>query len=128
MFIRPTLLLLDEPTNHLDLEACVWLEDYLSKYDRTLVVVSHSQDFLNGVCTNIINLRKSKLYPYTGNYDTYVKTRAEIESNQMKQYAKQQEDIAHIKAFIASCGTYSNLVRQGKSKQKIIDKMEGLFF
>jgi len=124
LFIRPTLLLLDEPTNHLDLEACVWLEDYLSKYDRTLVVVSHSQDFLNGVCTNIINLRRSKLYPYTGNYDTYVKTRAELEANQMKQYAKQQEDIAHIKAFIASCGTYSNLVKQGKSKQKIIDKME----
>ena len=49
LFIRPTLLLLDEPTNHLDLEACVWLEDYLSTYDRCLVVVSHSQDFLNGV-------------------------------------------------------------------------------
>lgn len=124
LFIRPTLLLLDEPTNHLDLEACVWLEDYLSRYDRTLLIISHSQDFLNGVCTNIINLRRSKLFSYTGNYDTYVKTRAEVEANQMKQYAKQQEDIAHIKAFIASCGTYSNLVRQGKSKQKILDKME----
>jgi len=124
LFIQPTLLLLDEPTNHLDLEACVWLEEYLKNYDRILVVISHSQDFLNGVCTNIINFRRQKLYNYTGNYDTYIKTREELEANQMKQYTKQQEDIAHIKQFIASCGTYSNLVRQGKSKQKILDKME----
>eukprot|EP01137_Pigoraptor_chileana_P011919 Opistho-2@63537 len=124
LFIKPTLLLLDEPTNHLDLSACVWLEDYLSTYDRILVLVSHSQDFLNGVCTNIMHLAKKKLTYYTGNYDMYVKTRAENEVNQMKQYKKQQEDMAHLKEFISSCGTYSNLVRQAKSKQKILDKME----
>ncbi|KAJ1930439.1 ABC transporter ATP-binding protein arb1 [Tieghemiomyces parasiticus] len=125
LFIRPTVLLMDEPTNHLDLEACVWLEEYLKDYDRILVMVSHSQDFLNGVCTNIINLNhQRKLSYYTGNYDTYVKTRAEQEVNQMKAYHKQQEEIAHIKKFIASAGTYANLVRQAKSKQKIIDKME----
>ncbi|KAF9915645.1 hypothetical protein BX616_005682 [Lobosporangium transversale] len=125
LFVKPTLLLLDEPTNHLDLEACVWLEDYLSKYDRILILISHSQDFLNGVCTNIMNLNhKRKLVNYGGNYDTYVKTRAELEVNQMKAYVKQQDEIAHIKKFIASAGTYSNLVRQAKSKQKIIDKME----
>ncbi|CAG8549324.1 1452_t:CDS:10 [Ambispora gerdemannii] len=113
LFIRPTLLLLDEPTNHLDLEACVWLEEYLKNYNRILVLVSHSQDFLNGVCTNIINLNHhKKLIYYGGNYDVYVRTRAE------------QEEIAHIKKFIASAGTYANLVRQAKSKQKIIDKME----
>ncbi|KAF8941949.1 hypothetical protein BGZ47_007020 [Haplosporangium gracile] len=125
LFVKPTLLLLDEPTNHLDLEACVWLEDYLSRYDRILILISHSQDFLNGVCTNIMNLNhKRKLVNYGGNYDTYVKTRAEVEVNQMKAYVKQQEEIAHIKKFIASAGTYANLVRQAKSKQKIIDKME----
>ncbi|KAI9189903.1 ABC transporter ATP-binding protein arb1 [Blastocladiella emersonii ATCC 22665] len=123
LFVRPTLLLLDEPTAHLDLGACVWLERYLASYDRILVIVSHSQDFLNGVCTDTIDLRKDKLFYYGGNYDTYVRTRTENETNQMKQYHKQQEEIAHIKAFIASCGTFANLVRQAKSRQKILDKM-----
>jgi len=124
LFIRPMLLLLDEPTNHLDLEACVWLEKYLSKYPYCIVVVSHSQDFLNGVCTNIIDITPMKtLVGYTGNYDQYVKTKRENEVNQMKRYKKEQDDIKHLKTFIASCGTYSNLVKQAKSKQKILDKM-----
>eukprot|EP01100_Stratorugosa_tubuloviscum_P010309 TRINITY_DN43_c1_g2_i1.p1 TRINITY_DN43_c1_g2~~TRINITY_DN43_c1_g2_i1.p1 ORF type:complete len:599 (-),score=308.24 TRINITY_DN43_c1_g2_i1:32-1828(-) len=124
LFIKPSILLLDEPTNHLDLSACVWLEDYLKTYGKILILISHSQDFLNGVCSNIMHLHRGKLFYYTGNYDMYVQTRAELERNQSKAYNKQQEDIAHIKAFIASCGTYANLVKQGKSKQKIIDKME----
>ncbi|KAH6571803.1 hypothetical protein BASA50_005567 [Batrachochytrium salamandrivorans] len=125
LFVKPTLLLLDEPTNHLDLGACVWLEDYLAKYDRILLVISHSQDFLNNVCTNIIELTPKKtLSYYSGNYDTYIKTRNELEVNQMKAYEKQQGEIEHMKKFIASCGTYANLVRQAKSRQKILDKME----
>lgn len=124
LFAAPTLLLLDEPTNHLDLEACVWLEEYLKTYNKCLVLVSHSQDFLNGVCTHIIWLTQNKLTYYTGNYDTFVKTVQENEVVQMKKYQKEQEDIKHIKEFIASCGTYANLVKQAKSKQKILDKME----
>ncbi|KAK9364815.1 P-loop containing nucleoside triphosphate hydrolase protein [Lipomyces kononenkoae] len=124
LFVKPSLLLLDDPTAHLDLEACVWLEEYLKRFDRILVLVSHSQDFLNGVCTNMIDMRAKKLNLYGGNYDSYVKTRAELETNQMKAYNKQQEEIAHIKKFIASAGTYANLVRQAKSRQKILDKME----
>ena len=124
LFIKPAMLLLDEPTAHLDLEACVWLEDYLSKYNRILVIVSHSQDFLNGVCTNIMHMFQTKLVNYSGNYDMFVKTRSEREANQMKAYHKQQDEIAHIKSFIASCGTFANLVRQAKSRQKILDKME----
>lgn len=123
LFAAPTLLLLDEPTNHLDLEACVWLEDYLKQYKKCLVLVSHSQDFLNGVCSHIIWLTKRKLVYYTGNYDTFVKTVDEQETVQMKKHLKEQDDIKHIKEFIASCGTYANLVRQAKSKQKILDKM-----
>ncbi|GMM54227.1 ATP-binding cassette family ATPase [Maudiozyma humilis] len=124
LFVKPTLLLLDDPTAHLDLEACVWLEEYLKRFDRTLVLVSHSQDFLNGVCTNMLDMRLKQLTAYGGNYDSYHKTRSELETNQMKQYAKQQEEIQHIKKFIASAGTYANLVKQAKSRQKILDKME----
>lgn len=124
LLVCPALLLLDEPTNHLDIEACVWLEEYLANYPHTLVVISHSQDFLNIVCTNIINLTNKKLVYYGGNYDQFVKTKSDIEIDQMKRYHKQQEEIQHIKQFIASCGTYSNLVRQAKSRQKILDKME----
>jgi len=88
-------------------------------------LVSHSQDFLNNVCTNTIYLtHQRKLVYYGGNYDTFMKTRVENEVNQMKAYDKQQAEIDHIKKFIASAGTYANLVKQAKSKQKIIDKME----
>merc|ERR1711977_714871 len=124
LFVKPSLLLLDDPTAHLDLEACVWLEEYLKKWDRTLVLVSHSMDFLNGVCTNMIDMRQKQLIYYGGNYDSYSKTRSEQEVNQMKAYTKQQDEIVHIKKFIASAGTYANLVRQAKSRQKILDKME----
>jgi ATP-binding cassette subfamily F protein 2 len=115
---------LDEPTNHLDLEACVWLEEYLHDYNRILVVTSHSQDFLNGVCTNTIHINMhGKLDYYGGNYDQFIKTKAELETNQLKMWKKEQDDIKHLKEFINSCGTYANLVRQAKSKQKILDKM-----
>ncbi|ATY63012.1 ATP-binding cassette sub-family F member 2 [Cordyceps militaris CM01] len=124
LFVKPSVLLLDDPTAHLDLEACVWLEEYLKKWERTLVLVSHSMDFLNGVCTSMIDMRGTKLMYYGGSYDSYAKTRAENETNQMKAYHKQQEEIVHIKKFIASAGTYANLVRQAKSRQKILDKME----
>jgi ATP-binding cassette, subfamily F, member 2 len=124
LFVKPSLLLLDDPTAHLDLEACVWLEEYMKKWDRTLILVSHSMDFLNGVCTNMIDMRERQLIYYGGNYDSYIKTRSENETNQQKAYVKQQDEIQHIKKFIASAGTYANLVRQAKSRQKILDKME----
>ncbi|KAJ9115953.1 hypothetical protein QFC22_005096 [Naganishia vaughanmartiniae] len=125
LFVKPHLLLLDEPTSHLDLGAVVWLEAYLSTYNHILIFTSHSQDFMDTVCTNIIDLTLGKkLVYYGGNYTTYVRTKSENETNQMKAYQKQQDEIQHIKKFIASAGTYANLVRQAKSKQKIIDKME----
>ncbi|CAI5465370.1 unnamed protein product [Closterium sp. Yama58-4] len=125
LFMQPTVLLLDEPTNHLDLEACVWLEDTLKKFDRILVVVSHSQDFLNGVCTNIIHMQNKKLKFYTGNYDQYVQTRKEQEENQMKQWKWEQEQIANMKEYIARFGHGSaKLARQAQSKEKTLAKME----
>lgn len=124
LFVKPTLLLLDEPTNHLDLDACVWLEEELKNYKRILVMISHSQDFLNGVCTNIIHMHKGKLVYYGGNYDSYMKTRAELEENQMKQYSREQDQIKHMKDYIARFGHGSaKLARQAQSKEKVLSKM-----
>merc|ERR1719446_2034146 len=80
LFVEPMLLVLDEPTNHLDLGACVWLEDYL-----------------NGVCTNIMQLtQKGTLVVWSGNYAQYVKTRTELEKNQLTKHKKEQDDIKHL--------------------------------
>merc|ERR1711899_222213 len=129
LFIKPHLLLLDEPTNHLDLEACVWLEEELKTYSQILVIISHSQDFMNGVCTNIIHLDQKTLKYYGGNYDTFVRTRAELLENQEKKYQWEQDQIAHMKNYIARFGHGSaKLARQAQSKEKTLAKMvaEGL--
>eukprot|EP00092_Neocalanus_flemingeri_P019270 GFUD01020874.1.p1 GENE.GFUD01020874.1~~GFUD01020874.1.p1 ORF type:complete len:642 (+),score=175.33 GFUD01020874.1:119-2044(+) len=124
LFLKPHLLLLDEPTNHLDLEACVWLEEELKLYKNILVIVSHSQDFLNGVCNNIMHMDIRKLKVYGGNYDTFMKTRMELVEAQMKQYNWEQEQIAHMKNYIARFGHGSaKLARQAQSKEKTLAKM-----
>merc|ERR1739844_884239 len=124
LFIKPHLLLLDEPTNHLDLEACVWLEEELSNYKQILVLISHSQDFMNGVCTQVIHLNKQRLDYYGGNYDAFVGTRAELMENQDKRYQWEQDQIAHMKNYIARSGQGSaKLARQAQSKEKTLAKM-----
>lgn len=124
LYVKPHLLLLDEPTNHLDLEACVWLEQELSEYKRILVLVSHSQDFLNGVCTNIIHMNNKRLKYFTGNYEAFIKTRMELLENQSKQYNWEQDQIAHMKNYIARFGHGSaKLARQAQSKEKTLAKM-----
>lgn len=124
LYIKPHLLLLDEPTNHLDLDACVWLEEELKTYKRILVIISHSQDFLNGICTNIIHVNKNQLKYYTGNYEAFIKTRAELLENQAKQYNWEQDQIANMKNYIARFGHGSaKLARQAQSKEKTLAKM-----
>ncbi|PAV91796.1 hypothetical protein WR25_18957 isoform A [Diploscapter pachys] len=124
LYLKPSVLLLDEPTNHLDLEACVWLEDELKNYKRILLMVSHSQDFMNGVCTNIIHLFQKKLVYYTGNYDQFIKTRLELLENQMKRYNWEQAQLQHMKDYVARFGHGSaKLARQAQSKEKTMAKM-----
>merc|ERR1712176_113511 len=93
-------------------------------YTKCLVIVSHSQDFLNSVCTNIIHWQQNKLVYYGGNYDAYVKTRSELEENQMKRYQWEQDQIKHMKEYIARFGHGSaKLARQAQSKEKTLAKM-----
>merc|ERR1719187_1536581 len=124
LFVKPHILLLDEPTNHLDLEACVWLEEELKVYPTILVIISHSTDFLNGVCNNIMHFHERKLKMYGGNYDTFVRTKMELDESQMKQYQWEQDQIAHMKNYIARFGHGSaKLARQAQSKEKTLAKM-----
>jgi len=125
LFLKPEFLLLDEPTNHLDMEAVIWLEDYLSKWDKILFFVCHSQDFMNNVCTDIVRLDATykKLIYYSGNYDTYVKTRRDQDMVQMRQYDAEQRDIADIRDFIARFGHgTAKMVRQSQSREKLLEK------
>mmetsp|Transcript_15867 Transcript_15867/g.23339 ORF Transcript_15867/g.23339 Transcript_15867/m.23339 type:complete len:221 (-) Transcript_15867:1321-1983(-) len=125
LFIQPVCLLLDEPTNHLDMEAVIWLEDYLSKWDRILLLVSHSQDFLNNVCSHMIHFtNKKKLIYYDGNYDQFVKTKSEKEENQWKQFKWEQDQIKSMKEYVARFGHgTSKNAKQAQSKEKVLAKM-----
>eukprot|EP00934_Nitzschia_sp_Nitz4_P000285 Nitzschia sp. Nitz4//scaffold10_size219509//63420//65655//NITZ4_001413-RA/size219509-augustus-gene-0.268-mRNA-1//-1//CDS//3329532875//285//frame0 len=118
-------LILDEPTNHLDMDAVLWLEEYLSQWDRILFFVCHSQDFLNNVCTHIVRLDQTyrKLRYYSGNYDQYVQTRRDQDMVQMRQYDAEQRDIAEIKDFIARFGHgTAKMVKQAQSREKLLQK------
>ncbi len=84
IFCEPEILMLDEPTNHLDLPALIWLENYISTLDITIIIVSHARDFLNAVCDEIIHFQGGKLTYYKGNFDTFQKTKADRDKNQMK--------------------------------------------
>mmetsp|Transcript_1073 Transcript_1073/g.1503 ORF Transcript_1073/g.1503 Transcript_1073/m.1503 type:complete len:795 (-) Transcript_1073:79-2463(-) len=125
LLLQPVCLLLDEPTNHLDMEAVIWLEDYLSKWNKILLLVSHSQDFLNNVCTHMIHFtNRKKLVSYDGNYDQFCKTKGEKEENQMKQYKWEQDQIKSMKEYIARFGHgTSKNAKQAQSKEKVLEKM-----
>ena len=128
LFLAPEFLLLDEPTNHLDMEAVIWLEDYLAGWTKILFFVSHSQDFMNNVCTHIVRLDKEykKLRYYAGNYDMYVKLRRDQDNTQLRAYETEQREIAEIKEFVAKFGHGSvKMVRQAQSREKLLEKKVG---
>ncbi|KAL6051407.1 ATP-binding cassette sub- F member 1 [Balamuthia mandrillaris] len=114
LFCRPHLLMLDEPTNHLDLHACVWLEHFLTKWKKTLLIVSHDVDLLNNVCTDIIHLFDKQLDHYKGNYETFEKRSAEKLRAQQKAYEKQEK---MIKAAKIAKGKAAKAENTAKSKK-----------
>ncbi len=97
LFMEPTLLMLDEPTNHLDLNAVIWLDDYLQKWKKTLLIVSHDQDFLNSVCEEIIHLDQKKLVVYKGNYDTFKEQERIKHEQHVEAYERQEKIIREMK-------------------------------
>ena len=120
------LLLLDEPTNHLDLDALVWLESWLKRYDGTLIVISHDREFLDAITTVTLHIENSKLTRYGGNYSTFEETRAQQLELAQNAYVKQQEKIAHLQKFIDRFKAKATKARQAQSRVKALERMERL--
>ena len=120
------LLLLDEPTNHLDLDALVWLEAWLKKYPGTLLVISHDREFLDAVTNVTLHIENGQLTRYGGNYSTFEDMRAEQMALQQAAYARQQDKIAHLQAFINRFKAKASKARQAQSRVKALDRMEKL--
>ena len=124
LIARADLLLLDEPTNHLDLDAVVWLEQWLSGFKGTLVVVSHDRDFLDGCVTHIANIQSAKLTLYTGNYSAFEDARAAQLAAQQSTYEKQTRVIAHMESFVARFRAKATKAKQAQSRLKALARME----
>ncbi|MDM7457647.1 MAG: ATP-binding cassette domain-containing protein [Tepidimonas sp.] len=120
------LLLLDEPTNHLDLDALVWLENWLQRYEGTLVVISHDREFLDAVTRVTLHLDQGRLTRYGGNYSRFEEMRAEQIEQQQTAYARQQERIAHLQRFIDRFRAKATKARQAQSRLKALARMERL--
>jgi len=118
------LLLLDEPTNHLDLDALVWLETWLKRYEGTMVVISHDREFLDAVTNVTLHIDAAKLVRYTGNYSKFEDMRAEQMELQQNAFAKQQDKIAHLQKFIARFKAKASKAKQAQSRVKALDRME----
>ncbi|MBK1873965.1 ATP-binding cassette domain-containing protein [Marinobacter sp. 1-3A] len=123
--MRPSdLLLLDEPTNHLDLDACLWLENWLRRYDGTLLFISHDRDFMDRVATHVVHFDQRKLEVYTGNYSGFELQRSERLAQQQAGFEKQQARIAEIQRFIDRFKAKATKARQAQSRVKSLERME----
>jgi ATP-binding cassette subfamily F protein 3 len=120
------LLLLDEPTNHLDLDAILWVEDWLKRYQGTLLVVSHDRDFLDGVVNVILHIDQKKLRRYAGHYSDFEVQRAQSIILAAGQRAKQERERAHLQSFIDRFKAKATKARQAQSRMKMLAKMEDL--
>jgi ATP-binding cassette subfamily F protein 3 len=118
------LLLLDEPTNHLDLDALVWLEAWLKRYEGTLLVISHDREFLDAVTNVTLHIDAGKLLRYGGNYSKFEDMRAEQMTLQQNAFTKQQDKIAHLQKFIARFKAKASKAKQAQSRVKALDRME----
>ncbi len=123
LFGNPDILLLDEPTNQLDLKTIKWLEDYLSRFNNTVIIVSHDRHFLNQVCTHMADIDFGKIEVYVGNYDFWYEAsqlhfrQKETESKKVK--AKAEE----LKEFIRRFSSNASKAKQATSRKKLLDKL-----
>lgn len=125
---HPDIILLDEPTNHLDIGAISWLEVFLSNYRGTVVIVAHDRYFLDKVVNKVIELDRTKVSVYSGNYTAYAEKRAQVREALLKQYYNQQREIKHQEEVIARLKSFNRekSVKRAESREKMLDKIERL--
>lgn len=121
---EPDLLLLDEPTNHLDLETIEWLETYLKGLNTPMVIVSHDREFLDRLCTQIVETERGVSTTYLGNYSTYLQQKAENQTAQLSAFERQQKELEKQQAFVDKFRASATRSTQAKSREKQLDKVE----
>ena len=124
LLMRPDALLLDEPSNHLDLESLIWLEEFLQNYQGALFMTSHDREFMNRICTKIVEIDAGTLTTYSGNYEFYQQQRAIAEKNQQAQFERQQAMLAKELDFIARFKARASHAAQVQSRVKKIEKID----
>jgi ATP-binding cassette subfamily F protein 3 len=123
LMCRSDLLLLDEPTNHLDLDAILWLETWLKSYRGTLILISHDRDFLDEVCSHILNVENKRMTLFTGNYSACERARAERLANEMALAEKQKRQRDHLQKYVDRFRAQATKARQAQSRIKMLERM-----
>lgn len=123
LYAPSNCLLLDEPTNHLDLETATWLENYLSKTEKTVLLISHDRHILNRLCDKIVHVEQSQLKVYNGNYDTYERTRQAEQEGARLAAAKHERVVAHLQSFVDRFRYKATKAKQAQSRLKMIEKL-----
>jgi ATP-binding cassette subfamily F protein 3 len=121
---RAELLLLDEPTNHLDLDAIVWLEEWLTEFPGTLLMISHDRDFLDAIIGRVLHIENRTMRAYAGNYSQFEQKRAEELALQGALQVKQARRIAHMSAFVTRFRAQASKSRQAQSRLKMLQRLE----
>ena len=124
LFSRPDILLLDEPTNYLDLEGSMWLENFLAKYQSTVLIISHDRALLNRAVSSILHLSHNKLTYYSGNYDRFDSERRMKLEQQLSMKNKQDKQRQHIQSFVDRFRAKASKARQAQSRIKQLEKMQ----
>jgi len=123
LMCRSDLLLLDEPTNHLDLDAVFWLEDWLRRYEGTLLLISHDREFLDNVVSHVLEIADEKVELFAGNLSGFERKRAERLVQQQLQYERQQRERAHLQSFVDRFKAKASKARQAQSRVKALERM-----
>lgn len=124
LLTKPDLLILDEPTNHLDIETLSWLEQYLQGYPGALLIVSHDRYFLDKVVTQVYELSRTNCRRFVGNYSKYLEQSVALYEQELKQFEKQQEEIAKLKDFVKRNIARASTTKRAQSRRKQLEKMK----